>query len=156
MNVIAVITAAGCYGDPDYSTAGFKCDGTHGCPANQKCVSGTCVPGLGPAVGVECGGVLCDASRKCCVGRNGGPTCVTLTASCDGVAARCDGAEDCSGGACCSSMLGDIECGEATCRNQICRENIDCVDRSTPLCCLGFGLPDQPWGFCGMVCPTVE
>ena len=155
VNVMIVIAATGCYEDPDYSTAGFKCDAEHACPDHQQCVSGTCTLGSGPA-GVVCGTVACDASQKCCLDGQGGATCIALTASCPTIAARCDGIEDCSGGACCAPMLGDIQCGESTCGTQICRENEDCLDRAARLCCLGMGLPNQPWGFCSDVCLTVE
>ncbi len=155
VNVMVVIAATGCYEDPDYSTAGFKCDQDHACPAHQRCVGSTCVLGSGPG-GVVCGAVLCDGSQKCCLDENGGAACIALAASCSVRAARCDGVEDCGVGACCASMIGDIQCGEATCEMQVCRENVDCVNRANPLCCLGIGLPNQPWGFCGTVCPTVE
>jgi len=102
------------------------------------------------------GAAVCDGSEKCCLDGEGGATCIALTASCPAVAARCDGVEDCGVGACCAPMLGDIQCGEATCENQICRENVDCVDRAARLCCLGIGLKNQPWGFCSDVCLTVE
>lgn len=156
VNVMAVIAATGCYEDPDYSTAGFKCDAEHGCPAHQTCVNRTCMLGSGPAGAVVCGAVACDASQKCCLDGQGGAACIALTGSCPAIAARCDGIEDCSGGACCAPRLGDIQCGEVTCDTQVCRENGDCLDRSAPLCCLGVGLPNQPWGFCSPVCLTAQ
>jgi hypothetical protein len=143
-----------CYEAPDYDAARFRCDADHPCPADQSCVSGHCAPGGPPAVGVECGGVICSTQEACCVDLRSRASCIAIGGACDGIAATCDGIEDCGDGACCASSLGATNaCGEATCDMQICREDADCLLPAATTCCLGVGFPGAPWGLCGDACP---
>jgi hypothetical protein len=158
-----VLLAIGCYEAPDYSGTRFKCDDEHACPDGQACVNGFCGGGSGsnmvdaapPAIGVACGATTCTTGQKCCADFLNGPTCIALGASCAGIAATCDGVEDCAGNACCSDAGGSAAaCGAAAmCTNQtICRENADCTTPNQPMCCMIPGT-GEPWGRCLNACP---
>lgn len=156
--------AVGCYEAPDYSGTRFKCDDQHACPGGQPCIDGLCGGSGGgsdamidappPAVGVACGAMTCGASQKCCADLLAGPSCIPQSATCAGVAATCDGTEDCAGNACCESGGGVAACGTSpTCPNQtICRENADCTNPAQRLCCTVPGTM-EPWGRCFTACP---
>jgi hypothetical protein len=103
--------------------------------------------------GVNCGTEICTASQECCVFVSGGSftaSCVAAGTGCGdgGIAATCDGPEDCSGGTpnCCAnisldnmSVMGQATC-TATCpgnaqqgtnggmvTSKLCHNSADCV-----------------------------
>jgi len=153
------LLAIGCYEAPDYKTTRFKCDAAHACPDTQACVNGACSGGGGNAVGVACGAITCAVNQQCCADFVAAPTCAPLGASCNGVAATCDGIEDCNGNACCEqTIVLAISCASTpvcqdAAQDQICRDAGDCTDPAAALCCFGLGLPGEPWGRCGPLCP---
>jgi hypothetical protein len=154
--------AIGCYEAPDYGGTRFKCDADHPCPPGQTCVSGTCNGGGGngsidaavPHASVACGTMTCGAGEKCCATLINVPTCIALAATCAGISATCDGVEDCNGGACCDGSGGSqqIACAATCTSTTICRENTDCPNNA-PMCCMGIGGTNEPWGRCFAVCP---
>jgi hypothetical protein len=156
--------AMGCYEAPDYTATRFRCDPTHACPGTQVCVSGACSgggndSGTSDPAGVSCGAITCAADQQCCLDFITLPHCTALGASCDGIAATCDGLEDCRGNACCEGAFGlPIVCGSTPIcpspdQDQICRDADDCTNPLARQCCLGVGLPAEPWGRCRPGCP---
>lgn len=151
-----VLLAVGCYEAPDYSGTRFKCDDAHPCPNGQACVNGVCggtveVDAPASELGVECGGTTCGADQKCCADLFGTPSCIALGAVCAGVAATCDGIEDCGGNPCCE-LGGVVSCATSCASNIICRQDEDCTNPSLPRCCIVQGT-GEPWGRCLTVCP---
>jgi hypothetical protein len=169
VRMIAAIAllCASCYDDPNYTATRFKCDPTHGCPAGQQCVGGQCTPqGADAAIpttdaagakadGVVCGAAICTAQQQCCAEFAGQPSCTPIGAACTGVAATCDGLEDCNGGACCFDLGRATVACAASCAQlpQVCRDAADCTDPMSRLCCLGSEPPGAPWGICRPICP---
>lgn len=157
-----VLLAIGCYEAPDYTGTRFKCDDDHVCPDGQQCVAGVCggngggsnmIDAATSPIGVQCGAMQCTSGQKCCADFLGGPNCIPASAACNtGIAATCDGIEDCAGGACCENGTIVVEC-QPTCSGQtICRDNADCVNSGMPMCCPSIGTM-EPWGKCSNACP---
>jgi hypothetical protein len=100
--------------------------------------------------GVTCGTDVCTAPEICCVTFSGGPggggmstmTC-GAAADCMGLAASCDGPEDCAAGEACCGMRstggGSTGCvPDAMCRfGRLCHADSDCSGRDT--CCSFMG-----------------
>jgi hypothetical protein len=157
--IASLAVVAGCYADPDLGATRFRCDDAHACPAGQACVDGVCSadPGDGgDDAGVEaevtCGAGGCGVGEEFCADFVAGPRCQLAAAGCTGIAATCDGLEDCAlGSTCCDLGGGVVGCAPA-CQNQICREPADCTNPGAPACCFGIGT-DEPWGRCLAACP---
>jgi hypothetical protein len=156
--LLVMLLVSGCYEAPDYSGTHFKCDADHACPEGQACINGIC-GGMGSgsnidappsAAGVLCGTTTCAANQKCCSDFIGGPACIAMNATCAGIAATCDGVEDCSGMPCCDVGGATVACA-SSCQTQVCRDNTDC-SASAPNCCPSIGT-NEPWGRCSPVCP---
>lgn len=101
----------------------------------------------GPA-GVTCGTATCVDPQICCVAFAGGMATMTCSApaDCMGVAASCDGPEDCASGEACCGMFGGPGGGggttscvaEAMCtRGRLCHADADCTGMDT--CCSFMG-----------------
>jgi hypothetical protein len=152
-----IVVLAGCYEAPDYRSTHFKCDDTHACPDGQSCITGTCMVGgseidangSGSQEGVACAGTTCTGGDNCCVDFVGSPHCIPAGTFCNGYSASCDGTEDCAGSPCCLITGGTQTACGASCTNQACLDNTDCLNASMPMCCLG-GL--TPWGRCMPAC----
>lgn len=106
-------------------------------------------PDAGPP-GVVCGTSVCASPQVCCIQRRGREqtrTCTAADACSGGVAAECDGPEDCgSGEVCCGARrpgsIGAAECtAESMCRvGRVCHVDVDC--QSGQRCCdiMGVGV----------------
>jgi hypothetical protein len=144
-----VLVAACSYGEPDFSGTAFKCDATHGCPDDQRCIDGSCAALGSGADGVVCSATrTCDVGMMCCIDGTNPPRCLGISDRCPGRAALCDGVEDCDPGArCCdgarASCSSEVVCGA------ICRDGADCPGIA-PNCC--HDDPDVPWGHCNFSC----
>jgi hypothetical protein len=111
----------------------------------------------GPA-GVACGDEVCVDPQVCCVSFGGGGTssrACTVADACMGVAAACDGPEDCASGEACCGMRGMGGGGsastgcvpDAACRfGRLCHVDSDCTGRDT--CCEFMGA-----SVCSPFCP---
>jgi len=106
--------------------------------------------------GVTCGTDVCMAPAICCVSFGGGggsaTRACTAPADCMGLAASCDGPEDCAAGEACCGMrsTGGASTGcvpDAMCRfGRLCHADSDCSGRDT--CCAFMGS-----SVCSPFCP---
>jgi hypothetical protein len=152
MLVAGAAGAAACYEAPDYGATMFRCDAAHACPEGQTCIDGLCRGGggSGQGSGVACGAQMCASGQQCCIDFISAPRCLAAGVSCPGLAATCDGLEDCAAGACC--FIGArADCTTASCNDPICLQPADCP-AAQPMCCLGF-TTGEPWGHCLTICP---
>jgi hypothetical protein len=157
VRVVVLVMLAACYGAPDYTHTGFRCDDTHGCPAGQQCIASVCEGG-GSGIdgsastfdGVKCGvGGTCGAGEQCCADQVNPFRCIPATSSCLGLWATCDGVEDCATDQRCCSNGEATKCGASSCGQVACTDNSDCPS-SQPTCC--FIDPTVPWGRCNTAC----
>ena len=153
MRAVLVLLAA-CYGAPDYTGTGFRCDADHGCPDGQQCIAGVCTAsGSGSNGsgfdGIKCGvGGTCGAGMECCADQAHPYHCVPVGQQCLGEYATCDGVEDCTNGQKCCDTGTPTACA-ASCAAYACTDTTDCPSNA-PMCC--FINPTVPWGRCEPVC----
>lgn len=102
------------------------------------------------AIGVACGAAsTCSTAQQCCVTANGdgGTSMCVSPGACQGIAASCDGPEDCSGHACCASFNPQTGMAAVTCigtdacgvgQVQACHEDADCPaqGQTAGVCCV--------------------
>lgn len=110
----------------------FRCDATHGCPMDQKCIDGFCGDAQIGEVGVVCGDAFC-AGSLCCDDAINAPRCVAA-GPCSQLY-ECDGTEDCDTGERCCANGADTDCQVPACSGQqVCSTSAQCPT-ATPNCC---------------------
>jgi hypothetical protein len=156
---MAALVACGGSGSNKQSDAPAGSDGAPGDGVPGDGVPGDGVPGDGAggdaAVGVVCGAVTCAVGQECCVGGNGGSTCVDQ-GTCQTVTFACDGPEDCEQNQVCCFAAGGggpgtagAECKSAqACQTSACHTDGDCAD-PTPKCC---AIAQTQFSICRVAC----
>jgi hypothetical protein len=159
MVLIALLAAWGCDGDSmgELDSGGGTDGGGSMDGGGADGGGGGMTTDAGPA-GVACGTMTCSGTTpQCCVPRDPGgmATCISADAVCMGVAASCDGPEDCTAPQQCCVGFGSTG-GGASCQNACglgsraaCHAASDCpsVDGLMRMCC-----PFTGGGFSGSVC----
>jgi hypothetical protein len=95
---------------------------------------------------VACGARRCTPDETCCIDTVNDPRCIPALDVCLGVAARCDGVEDCQAGLTCCEAGSTLVCSDS-CAVSACQEPADCPSEA-PNCCVDDTIPGQTWKTC--------
>jgi hypothetical protein len=147
------LAATACGSD---STGGDKDASTGGDSGGGGADSGNVIdaPGADASTqGVACGMTSCGTGMDCCIefdGSNPTYTCIASGDNCNGLAAACDGPEDCMANErCCGGGGGGVQCesqGGGQCR-ELCHTAGDCAMQGA-MCCTSMFLGN----YCAMMC----
>ena len=132
--------------EPDLDGTAFKCDGSHGCPDDQSCISSRCRR-VAPT-GIECGGRTCMTEQQCCADILEGNRCIGAAEVCPSDTALCDGKDDCAAiERCC--VGGETTACALSCESIDvgCTTDADCPSDAIHCC----PQPLVPWGRCSSI-----